>query len=190
VQKKIIWFLLGAAFMWVLFDFGKSYFAGNESSETGTAFQEAAAPEASDAPAGINIGQLAYDFELQDMAGNTVKLSDYRGKKVFLNFWASWCPPCKAEMPHLQAFSEEQEDTVVLGVNVTSSESHPDNAALFLEENEISFLNLYGTEEVFNQYQVQSLPTSYLIGSDGKIYERIIGAVTKDILEAKFSMIK
>ena len=93
-------------------------------------------------------------------------------------------------MPHLQAFSEEQEDTVVLGVNVTTSESHPDNAALFLEENEISFLNLYGTEEVFNQYQVQSLPTSYLIGSDGKIYERIIGAVTKDILEAKFSMIK
>lgn len=165
MQKKIIWFLLGAAFLWVLFDFWKSYFAGTETSETGTVSHETAASEA-------------------------VKLSDYRGKKVFLNFWASWCPPCKAEMPHLQAFSEEQEDTVVLGVNVTTSESHPDNAALFLEENEISFLNLYGTEEVFNQYQVQSLPTSYLIGSDGKIYERIIGAVTKDILEAKFSMIK
>ena len=165
--------------MWVLFDFWKSYFAGTETSETGTVSHETAASEAVKAQTGINIGQIAYDFELQDMDGNAVKLSDYRG-----------CPPCKAEMPHLQAFSEEQEDTVVLGVNVTTSESHPDNAALFLEENEISFLNLYGTEEVFNQYQVQSLPTSYLIGSDGKIYERIIGAVTKDILEAKFSMIK
>ena len=190
MQKKIIWFLLGAAFLWVLFDFWKSSFAGTETSETGTVSHETAASEAVKAQTGINIGQIAYDFELQDMDGNAVKLSDYRGKKVFLNFWASWCPPCKAEMPHLQAFSEEQEDTVVLGVNVTTSESHPDNAALFLEENEISFLNLYGTEEVFNQYQVQSLPTSYLIGSDGKIYERIIGAVTKDILEAKFSMIK
>ena len=190
MQKKIIWFLLGAAFLWVLFDFWKSYFAGTETSETGTVSHETAASEVVKAQTGINIGQIAYDFELQDMDGNAVKLSDYRGKKVFLNFWASWCPPCKAEMPHLQTFSEEQEDTVVLGVNVTTSESHPDNAALFLEENEISFLNLYGTEEVFNQYQVQSLPTSYLIGSDGKIYERIIGAVTKDILEAKFSMIK
>jgi thiol-disulfide isomerase/thioredoxin len=190
VQKKIIWFLLGAVFLWVLYDFGKSYLPGNATNGKDAVLLETAAPEASEAQAGINIGQIAYDFELEDMDGNTVKLSDYRGKKVFLNFWASWCPPCKAEMPHLQVFSEEQEDTVVLGVNVTTSESHPDNAALFLDENEISFPNLYGTEEVFSQYQVQSLPTSYLIGSDGKIYERIIGAVTKDILEAKFSMIK
>nr|WP_319216815.1 TlpA disulfide reductase family protein [uncultured Trichococcus sp.] len=190
MQKKVIWFLLGAAFLWVLSDFGKSYFAGTETSEMVTVSQGVPASEAPEAQTGINIGQLAYDFELQDMDGNAVKLSDYRGKKVFLNFWASWCPPCKAEMPHLQAFSEEQEDTVVLGVNVTNSESHPDNAAVFLEENAISFLNLYGTDQVFAQYQVQSLPTSYLIGSDGKIYERIIGAVTKDILEAKFAMIK
>jgi len=190
VQKKIIWIILGAAFLWVLFDFGKSYFTGTETNETGTVSQGTAASGGQEGQEGINIGQIAYDFELQDMAGNTVKLSDYRGKKVFLNFWASWCPPCKAEMPHLQAFSEEQEDTVVLGVNVTTSESQPDNAALFLEENGIRFLNLYGTDEVFEQYQVQSLPTSYLIGSDGKIYERIIGAVTQDILEAKFSMIK
>ena len=187
MQKKIIWLLLGTAFLWILFDFGKSYFPGTETNEAGTVSLETAAPEAQE---GISIGKLAYDFELKDMAGNAVKLSDYRGKKVFLNFWASWCPPCKAEMPHLQAFSEEQGDVVVLGVTVTTSESHPDTAALFLEDNAISFLNLYGTEEVFNQYQVQSLPTSYLIGSDGKIYERIIGAVTKDILEAKFSMIK
>ena len=86
MQKKIIWFLLGAAFLWVLFDFWESYFAGTETSETGTVSHETAASEAVKAQTGINIGQIAYDFELQDMDGNAVKLSDYRGKKVFLNF--------------------------------------------------------------------------------------------------------
>ncbi|WP_423190243.1 TlpA family protein disulfide reductase [Alkalibacterium sp. f15] len=139
---------------------------------------------------GLNPGNTAYDFQLEDMDGNTVQLSDYRGQKVFLNFWASWCPPCRVEMPHLQEFHEEQDDVVVLGVNVISSESNPENVPVFVEEFGLTFTNVYAPTDITDLYRVESLPTSYFIGSNGVIYERVVGPVTKDILEAKFSMIE
>ena len=123
------------------------------------------------------------------MDGNTVQLSDFRGQKVFLNFWASWCPPCRVEMPHLQNFHEENDDVVVLGVNVVSSESNPANASAFIDELELTFPNLYGVEDVVNLYMVESLPTSYFIGTDGTVYERVVGPVTEDILQARFDLI-
>lgn len=138
---------------------------------------------------GLNAGNTAYDFQLEDMEGNTVQLSDYRGQKVFLNFWASWCPPCRVEMPHLQEFHEEQDDVAILGVNVTSSESDPENVPAFIDEFGLTFTNVYAPTEITDLYRVESLPTSYFIGSDGVIYERVVGPVTKDILETKFEMI-
>lgn len=138
---------------------------------------------------GLNAGNVAYDFQLEDMDGNTVQLSDYRGKKVFLNFWASWCPPCRVEMPHLQEFHEEQDEVAVLGVNVISSESDPENVPAFIDEFGLTFTNVYAPNEITDLYRVESLPTSYFIGSDGVIYERVVGPVTKDILETKFEMI-
>lgn len=138
---------------------------------------------------GLRAGNTAYDFQLEDMDGNTVNLSDFRGQKVFLNFWASWCPPCRVEMPHLQEFHEENDDVVVLGVNVMSSESNPENAGNFVDELGLTFPNVYGVDEVVDLFLVESLPTSYFIGSDGTVYERVVGPVTKDILEARFSLI-
>lgn len=138
---------------------------------------------------GLRSGNTAYDFQLEDMDGNTVQLSDFRGQKVFLNFWASWCPPCRVEMPHLQNFHEENDDVVVLGVNVVSSESNPANASAFIDELELTFPNLYGVEDVVNLYMVESLPTSYFIGTDGTVYERVVGPVTEDILQARFDLI-
>lgn len=137
---------------------------------------------------GASKGDTAYDFYLEDMDGNFVSLSDFRGKKVFLNFWASWCPPCRVEMPHLQEFAEENEDVVVLGVNVTSSESSLDNVKGFVDEFGLTFPNLYGTDDITYLYYVESLPTSYFIDSNGVVNESVIGAVTKDILEAGFAL--
>lgn len=146
-------------------------------------------PASSKMTIGNNPGQTAYDFELEDLNGDTIQLSDFKGQKVFLNFWASWCPPCKVEMPHLQEFSEMQDEVIVLGVNVTSSEKNPENIPLFLEENGITFQNVYGTPLQFDQYQAQSLPTSYFIGSDGVIYDRVVGPVTVDALTTRFELI-
>lgn len=137
---------------------------------------------------GASKGDTAYDFYLEDMDGNFVSLSDFRGKKVFLNFWASWCPPCRVEMPHLQEFAEENEDVVVLGVNVTSSESSLDNVKGFVDEFGLTFPNLYGTDDITYLYYVESLPTSYFIDSNGVVNESVIGSVTKDILEARFAL--
>lgn len=137
---------------------------------------------------GAGKGDTAYDFYLEDMDGNFVSLSDFRGKKVFLNFWASWCPPCRVEMPHLQEFAEENEDVVVLGVNVMSSESSLDNVKGFVDEFGLTFPNLYGTDDITYLYYVESLPTSYFIDSNGVVNEAVIGPVTKDILEARFAL--
>ena len=137
---------------------------------------------------GASKGDTAYDFYLEDMDGNFVSLSDFRGKKVFLNFWASWCPPCRVEMPHLQEFAEENEDVVVLGVNVTSSESSLDNVKGFVDEFGLTFPNLYGTDDITNLYDVEFLPTSYFIDSNGVVNESVIGTVTKDILEDRFAL--
>lgn len=136
-------------------------------------------------------GQIAYDFELEVIGGEDgemVRLSDFQGKKVFLNFWASWCPPCRIEAPELQRFSENQDEVVVLGVNVTSSESSMENILGFFDEFETTFTNVYGIDDLFSLYFVESLPTSLFIDSEGIIQERVTGPVTEDSLNAHFSM--
>ena len=190
-MKKIIWGILGAVLIWVLVDFGFGYFQERQDEQQATSDTTSTQKENQEEvlEEGNNSGQMAYEFEAEDMDGNLVKLSDYRGKKVFLNFWASWCPPCKVEMPHLKEFSITQDDVVVLGVNVTTSETDLANAQMFLDEFDVDYTNLYGTQKMFNLYRVQSLPTSYIIDSQGMIQERIVGPVTQEILTTKFNLI-
>lgn len=189
-MKKIIWAILGIALLWIIADFSYGMIQEKQTQKQAEEqTQQIKEEKQADLEEGNNAGQLAYDFEAEDMDGNAVKLSDYRGKKVFLNFWASWCPPCKIEMPHLKAFSEEQEDVVILGVNVTTSETDLDNVTEFLNTYDIGYTNLYGSQKMFNLYRVQSLPTSYIIGKDGVIHERIVGPVTQDGLTEKFAAI-
>ena len=139
---------------------------------------------------GANPGDTAYDYDLTNIeTGELVKLSDYRGKKVFLNFWASWCPPCRVEAPHLQDFSENQDEVVVLGVNVKVSETDEANIQGFIDEFELTFPNVYGPEEMFGPFFVESLPTSFFIDSGGIIRERVTGPVTEDVLHGIFDMI-
>lgn len=139
---------------------------------------------------GASKGHTAYDYDMTDIdTGEVVKLSDYRGQKVFLNFWASWCPPCRVEAPHLQKFSENQDDVAVIGVNVKVSESNLDNVQGFIDEFDLTFKNLFGPEEMFGPFAVESLPASFFINSNGVIEERVTGPVTEDVLNAVFSMI-
>lgn len=205
MKKKGIWILIIAVFGFILYDFAADSkqeqavreeaeqtselsVQENLESETLDLLENREENNASDVEFGLSPGNYAYDFYLEDMDGNYVSLSDYRGKKVFLNFWASWCPPCRVEMPHLQAFQESNDDVVVLGVNVTSSESSRQNVTDFIDEYNLTFLNVYGEDDYVDLYQIESLPTSFFIDSEGIIKEAVVGPVTEDILNARFSM--
>lgn len=122
-------------------------------------------------------GFTAPDFILDTHAGGHVSLSDLRGKPVIINFWASWCPPCRAEMPAFQEAADEFSDTdlVILGVNSTSQDSLSD-VNLFIDDYQLEFtipLDLSG--EVSRDYQIHSLPTTYFINEDGTIVKVIVG---------------
>lgn len=131
------------------------------------------------AESGLKINDVAPDFQLKNLAGEQVKLSDYRGQKVLLNFWASWCPPCKEEIPYMQKYYEEYGEktgTVVLAVNMTRVEKGgKEKIAEFVEKNEITFPVLVDDNDgkVMKLYDVRSFPTTYIINSEGVITQKV-----------------
>lgn len=122
-------------------------------------------------------GKVAPDFDLQDVAtGKTVRLSDYRGKAVLLNFWATWCPPCKVEIPWFVDLQKQyaKDGLVVLGVAM--DDAGKDEIAKFASDMGINYPVLLGTERVGDEYGgVEALPTSFYIGRDGRIVSRSFG---------------
>lgn len=131
---------------------------------------------------------LAPDFTLSDLEGNTVTLSELRGKKVFLNFWASWCGPCKAEMPDIEKLYQETKDSdlVILAVNVSENKS---TAESYLKNNNLNFTVLMDTkDEASNTYVIRSIPSSFFIDKEGYIVSREVGTLTyaemKDFIKA------
>jgi len=130
------------------------------------------------------IGDLAPDFELVTMDGETVRLSDYRGERVFVNFWATWCPPCRAEMPDMQKLYAEQEVPVeILAVNLTETEGNEENVVDFIADYGLTFPILMDRDsEVSDKYKVQAYPTSYMIDSKGRISFVAPGAMNHDIM--------
>lgn len=134
-------------------------------------------------PLGIEKDTRALPFSLTTLEGDTVSLEDYRGKKVLLNFWATWCPPCRAEMPDMEEMYKDQknEDVVVLAVNMTMSESSREDVEQFIHDYELTFPILMDeVGEVGHQYEVLSYPTSLFIDSDGVIRSKVIGALSKE----------
>ncbi len=121
-------------------------------------------------------GFPAPDFTLETLEGQTVTLSSLRGQPVIINFWASWCPPCRAEMPALQAVYEEYQGQVaLLAVNAANQDNLTDALAL-LAETGATFPVLLDTDGAVNRlYAITSLPTTFFIGADGVIAEVVIG---------------
>ena len=129
-------------------------------------------------------GFLAPDFTLETLEGESVTLSGLRGKSILLNFWATWCPPCRAEMPAFQeAFSDyEDKDFVILAVNATLQDN-PNDITNFVSEFGLSFPIALDVEGEANRlYQVQSLPTSFFIDKEGIISEVVIGGPIAEAL--------
>lgn len=124
---------------------------------------------------------LAPDFTLTDLDGNEVTLSQFRGEKnVYLNFWASWCGPCRQEMPDIDEVYKEykDKDLVVLTINVGESSG---TVQEYIDANGFSFPVLLDTDQrVSRQYKVSSIPVSYFINKEGKIMTQRIGLLTKE----------
>lgn len=138
----------------------------------------------------ISIGDEAPNFILQDGNGKEFQLTDYKGKGVFLNFWATYCEPCKEEMPYMNnVFSEYQEQGVeILAVNSGEAELIVDK---FINQYGLDFPVLYDHEgTVTNLYDFISLPTTFLIDEDGKIVEIITGSLSEDSIRKSMDKIK
>ena len=135
-------------------------------------------------PNGYSQGEQAPDFQLTNLKGSTVALADYAGKTVVLNFWATWCEPCRDEMPHLQKFYEIHGDSVtILAVNYTQTETRKKNIAAFAEDFGITFPMLLDEDnKVVPLYGVHVLPVTYIIEENGIIQHKITGGVTYEWL--------
>ena len=162
-----------------------------QQTEAAESAEPEASPQASQRPV-----VPAPDFTLTDQYGNTHTLSDYKDKTVFLNFWATWCGPCKSEMPDIQKLYEDYGknggDLVVLGVASPRTEQNPytnegtqEEVEQFLEDNGYTFpvvMDLTG--ETLYYYAISAFPTTFMIDSNGNVYGYVPGALTGDIMES------
>jgi peroxiredoxin len=150
----------------------------------------ASPPPTANKTQGAQVGNLAPDFELDDLDGNPVRLSDLRGRPVMLNFWATWCGPCRSEMADIQSAYEEwaAEDLALLTVNMGGTSSQ---VAEFLEDEQLSLPVLLDTkQDVAGTYNVRYVPTTFFLDADGVIQAVKVGAFPdRDSIETELEKI-
>ncbi|MBI3683594.1 MAG: TlpA family protein disulfide reductase [Acidobacteria bacterium] len=126
----------------------------------------------------------APEFSLRDDSGRTAKLADYKGKVVLLNFWATWCGPCKIEIPWFVDFEQKFKDRGFAVLGVSMDEDGWDSVKPYLENRKVNYRVVIGNDEVADLYGgVSSLPTSFLIDRQGKIAGVHVGLVSKSVYQ-------
>jgi peroxiredoxin len=137
----------------------------------------------------VSRGDQAPDFQLQTLDGKTVRLSDYRGQGVFLNFWATYCPPCKKEMPYMQNQYEKFKDkgVTILAVDVGEPKLTVEK---FVKRYGLTFpILLDEKEEVIDLYGVGAIPVTFLIDKNGKVVDRITASLTEEDIKEYMTQI-
>src|ERR1700690_3944276 len=135
--------------------------------------------------AGPNMnGQAAPDFALQSLDGKTVHLSDFRGKGVLLNFWATWCQPCKIEMPWFAELQKQYGPQGLQVIGVAMDDASPKEIGEFAQKMSVNYPVLVGKDAVGDQYGgIPYLPSTFYISRDGKVVDRVYGLVSRSEIE-------
>jgi peroxiredoxin len=132
--------------------------------------------------------KTAPEFALKDSSGATVKLSDYRGKVVLLNFWATWCGPCKVEIPWFMSFERQYKDKDFAVLGVAMDDDGWKSVKPYVDDKKINYRVVIGSEETSLMYgNVESLPTTFVIDRTGKIASMHIGLVSKITYEEEIA---
>ena len=125
----------------------------------------------------IQLGEKDFNWMLEDLQGELVSLDIYRGSVIFLNFWATWCPPCVAELPEIQHAYEKHGNDVIF-ILVTNQQ--PEVVKAFLEKHEYDLPVYYAKSKSPVAFEASSIPTTYIISKEGKIVTKKTGAVNWD----------
>ena len=131
-------------------------------------------------------GDKAPNFALKSVDGKTVKLSDYKGKIVIIDFWATWCPPCRRGIPDLISIQKEfKKDVVVIGVSLDAEKTIKDVPG-FIKDYGINYPIVYGDDKITIDYGgIRSIPTSFVVDKKGNVVDSHIGLVDKDVFVSK-----
>jgi len=162
-MKKLVWFILPFAFIFI-------------------SCAKAEKTESSD-----NNYPLAPEFTLQDLMGEEISLSNYKGKIVFLNFWATWCSPCRKEIPGFVKVYEQYKDEGMEIIGVSLDKISPESLVNFVEEYKMNYPVAFFTKKLMLDYKPgQFIPTTIIIDKKGKIRHKHVGYMDKKILEKYF----
>jgi peroxiredoxin len=139
--------------------------------------------------AGQIVGKAAHDFTLKTLDGNTLKLSDLRGKAVVLNFWATWCPPCKVELPWFVDLQKQYGPQGLQIVGISEDEGGKEKVAAFVKEMGVNYTVAVDDDTVSRKYgDVEDLPTTFYIDRSGKIVQFAMGLVDRSEIEDKMKV--
>jgi thiol-disulfide isomerase/thioredoxin len=128
-------------------------------------------------------GGSAPNFTLEDIAGNAVNLADLKGKVVMLDFWATWCPPCRASIPGLERLHRTYGPKGLVVLAISLDQGDWDSVKSFLAEYGITYTVLKGTEEVSDRYMVRSIPMIVMVDREGSVRKRLIGYGVEEEVE-------
>ncbi len=127
---------------------------------------------------------MAPDFSLNNMQGEVVSLSDFRGKVVILDFWATWCPPCKAEIPDFIELYSQYADQGLEIIGISLDQGDLSVVPAFVESYKVQYPMLYYKDEVIMDYGgIRSIPTTFIIDREGKIVDKVVGYKPKEFFE-------
>jgi cytochrome c biogenesis protein CcmG/thiol:disulfide interchange protein DsbE len=127
---------------------------------------------------------MAPDFTLTSVEGKDVQLSDYLGKVVIIDFWATWCPPCKAEIPGFVELYDQYADAGLEIIGISLDRGDPSVVSNFVKSYHVNYpIVFYKDEVIMNYGGIQSIPTTFVVDREGKIIERLVGYKPKDFFE-------